>query len=198
MSSTSLPNVTGTLSQSGGEFQNIPTRINSTANTDGTQLITGMGEQIAALQSQLTSIHQVCSEACSSQGDQAGALTHISCCVAIEPDNMVYRNQRGFLRYVNGDDGAIEDFQTVIAAQPENADAYFNLAMIYFGQERVADAERNFGLAVRFSPGEAENWNNLGVARYQLGRTNEARECFQKAVELDPGYQEARDNLQSL
>ncbi len=198
MSSTSLPNVLGAQSQTGAEFQNIPTRINSTGNNTGTQLITGMDEQIAALQTQLTSIHQVCSEACSSQGDFAGALVHISCCVAIEPDNMVLRNQRGFLRYINGDDEAIGDFQEVLAREPENADAYFNLAMIYFGQERVAEAERNFALAVRFSPGEAENWNNLGVTRFQLGRANEARECFQKAVELDPSYEEARDNLQSL
>lgn len=198
MSSTSLPNVVGTPSQTGTEFQNVPTRINSATSATGTQFIEGMGEQIQALQAQLTSIHQVCSEACTSQGDHEGALTHISCCVAIQPDNMVFRNQRGFLRYVNGDDGAIEDFQLVVSRQPENSDAYFNLAMIYFGQERVAEAERNFALAVRFDPGDAENWNNLGVARYKLGRVEEARECFQKSVELDPGYAEARDNLQSL
>ena len=198
MSSTSLPNVAGTQSQSGSEFQNVPTRINSASNPTGTQFIEGMDEQIHALARQLTAIHQVCSEACSSQGNHVGALTHISCCVAIEPENMIFRNQRGFLRYVNGDDGAIDDFQEVIARQPENADAYFNLAMIYFGQERVAEAERNFALAVRFNQGDAENWNNLGVARFQLGRVDEARECFQKSVELDPGYAEARDNLQSL
>jgi tetratricopeptide (TPR) repeat protein len=198
MSSTSLPNVVGTSSQSGSEFQNVPTRINSASNPTGTQFIEGMGEQIQALQDQLTSIHQVCSEACTSQGDHAGALTHISCCVAIQPDNMIFRNQRGFLRYVNGDDDAMEDFQAVIARQPENADAYFNLAMIYFGQERVADAERNFALAVRFNPSDAENWNNLGVTRYKLGRADDARECFEKSVEIDPTYEEARDNLQSL
>ena len=198
MSSTSLPNVVGSASQSGNEFENVPTRINSAGSTTGTRFIEGMDEQIHALQGQLTSIHQVCSEACTSQGDHAGALMHISCCVAIQPDNMIFRNQRGFLRYVNGDDGAIEDFQEVIARQPQNADAYFNLAMIYFGQDRVAEAERNFALAVRFDPSDAENWNNLGVARFKLGRSNEARECFQKSVELDPSYAEARENLQSL
>jgi tetratricopeptide (TPR) repeat protein len=198
MSSTGLPNVAGAQSQIDSEFQNIPTRINNSGQSTNPQVIAGMGEQIEALQAQLTSIHQVCSEACSSQGDFEGALVHISCCVAIEQDNMVFRNQRGFLRYINGDDGAIEDFQEVIARQPENSDAYFNLAMIYFGQERVADAERNFAMAVRFNAGDAENWNNLGVARFQLGQAKEAQECFAKAMELDPSYQEARDNLQSL
>ncbi len=182
----------------------IPTRIGnqtSSAQEIGADSQADAQEvlrRLVVLGSGLASVHRLASEAYASINDYESALGHQEAAVRFEPLELEYRNQLGFLRYVCGDDGAAEDFQFVIDNDPENAEAYFNLAMIYFGQGRYYDAEQLFLKAAENNPKDAETWNNMGVTRFHQGRLADARASFEEALRVDPGNQDAIQNLQDL
>jgi len=180
-----------------GGFGSVPTRLGAQPEQPVAQ-IPQVVEGLRTLGAQLVGIHKVCAEACATQGDYKGALAHIRCAAALEPDSADLRCQVGFLRYVEGDDGAITDFQAAIDKDPRHADSYFNIGMILFGQGRTAEAERSFAICAQLRPDDAECWNNLGVVRFQLGRTAEAKTCFERSIQLDPSYDEAKANLADL
>ncbi|MFQ5504297.1 MAG: tetratricopeptide repeat protein [Planctomycetota bacterium] len=178
--------------------QKIPTRIPSSSSTTDAPAnveIPEVIERLAKLAKDLAAVHRVCSEAYWTQGRYEDALQHQDIAVRIDEDEAEYRNQRGFLRYLTGDDGAAEDFEWVIQQGAANHEAHFNLGMLRFGQNNLVEAERNFALAVQYGPDDAESWNNLGVARFQLGRIQEARQCFERSLEINPNYEEAAQNL---
>ncbi|HHI79297.1 MAG TPA: tetratricopeptide repeat protein [Planctomycetes bacterium] len=184
----------------------IPTRIGEQTMNSDTQTNQGQVQadpqevlrRLVVLGAGLASIHRLASEAYASINDYESALAHQEAAVRFEPQELEYRNQLGFLRYVCGDDGAAEDFQYVIENDPENAEAYFNLAMIYFGQGRYYDAEQLFMKAAENNPQDAETWNNLGVARFHQGRLADARASFEEALRVDPNNQDSIQNLQDL
>jgi tetratricopeptide (TPR) repeat protein len=184
----------------------IPTRIGSQGVSAGSQ-DQGVNPQgsaqevlrrLVVLGAGLASVHRLASEAYASISDYESALGHQEAAVRFDPQDLEYRNQLGFLRYVCGDDGAAEDFRYVIENDPENAEAFFNLAMIYFGQGKYYDAEQLFLKAAENDPKDAETWNNLGVARFHQGRLSDARKSFEEALRIDPGNQDAIQNLQDL
>jgi Flp pilus assembly protein TadD len=198
MTTTSTKNPpTPTPKVSASGFQPVPTRIPSApagtlvADTVIPEVIQCLGE----LERQLAVVHRACSEAYVSQGKHAEALVHQEMAARLAPDNAEYRNQLGCLRYLTGDDGAVDDFRFVLERLPGNAEAWYNLGMVRFGQGDFLDAERSFAKAVEQDPREAETWNNLGVCRYHLGRLQDARTCFERALQIDPESEDARANL---
>src|SRR5579863_2051616 len=72
---------------------------------------------------------------------------------------------------------AAKNFEQVIAARPDDADAWYNLGT----------------LSLR--PGYPEAWNNLGMVAAQQGANGEAIADFQRAIELRPNYAVAMLNL---
>ena len=202
MGSTSTMKANTNIDLSSGiGFPRVPARLGSPSVTGKTedgmnQPIPEVLDRLGGMEEQLAGMLRVCSEAYASQGDYHGALRHLRAAVLMHPQSAELRNQQGFLRYVTGDDGAIEDFQFAVQKRPSYWEAYFNMGMVYFGQGRTAEAEQNFALSAQYEQNDAEIWNNLGVARFQLGRANDARACFERAVQINPDYEEARVNLQ--
>ncbi len=184
----------------------IPTRIGNQgvattgqdSGVDSEDVAQEVLRRLVVLGAGLASVHRLASEAYVSINDYESALEHQEAAVRFEPEDLEYRNQLGFLRYVCGDDGAAEDFQFVIDHDPENAEAYFNLAMIYFGQGRYYDAEQLFLKASENNPNDAETWNNMGVARFHQGRLADARASFEEALRVDPGNEDSLQNLRDL
>lgn len=177
-------------------FENVPTRIASPGEIHvDTQEVPEVLEQLELLELQIAQFHRVASEAYCSQGRYGNALLHQDIVIRLQPQSLEDRNQLGYLRYLNGDDGAIEDFEEVIRKDPSNAEAWFNVAMIRFGQSEFVEAERGFAEAAQLRPDDSETWNNLGVARFQNGRVMEARACFERALQIDGNNEDARANL---
>ena len=90
---------------------------------------------------------------------------------------------------------AAASFLQVIATNPGNADAYYNLGTLRLGQNDFAQARQYFEEALRRKPEYPEAWNNLGMMAAQLGRPDEAIRDFQKSLELRPEYVTALLNL---
>lgn len=90
---------------------------------------------------------------------------------------------------------AAASFLEVIAANPNNADAYYNLGTLKLGQNDFAQARQYLETTVRLKPDYPEAWNNLGMLAAQAGDPNEAIRDFQKSLALRPEYGTALLNL---
>jgi len=100
--------------------------------------------------------------------------------------------QHGFL------DQASESFQQVIAAKPDNADAYYNLGTLNLRRNHLDEAKHFLEKTVELRPKFAEAWNNLGMLAAQQGNTDEAIQNFQQSIFIRPNYFTAHMNLGNL
>jgi Flp pilus assembly protein TadD len=100
------------------------------------------------LATRLAQIHRTAAEGYLSQGMYQEALPHLETAVTFAKGNAEYQNQLGFVRYICGNDqGAATAFQQALDLQPANADGWFNLGMVQYGQgasprRRTASASR--------------------------------------------------------
>jgi tetratricopeptide (TPR) repeat protein len=101
--------------------------------------------------------------------------------------------QHGFL------DQAAQSFQQVIAAKPDDADAYYNLGTLYLRRnslpEAQQEAQKYLEQTVKLRPNYPEAWNNLGMLAAQRGNTADAIRNFRQSLQLRPSYATALLNL---
>ena len=97
--------------------------------------------------------------------------------------------QHGFL------DQAADSFQQVIAAKPDDPDAYYNLGTLCLRRNATQDARKYLDQALKLRPNYPEAWNNLGMLAAQAGQPEEAIQDFQESLRLRPNYATALLNL---
>ena len=100
--------------------------------------------------------------------------------------------QRGYLEQ------AAASFKQVIAAKPDNAEAYYNLGTLYLRQNQLQEARQYLEQTVKLRPNYPEAWNNLGMAAAQAGQTEQAISAFQESLRLRPNYAVALLNLGNI
>jgi Flp pilus assembly protein TadD/peroxiredoxin len=93
---------------------------------------------------------------------------------------------------------AAESFQQVVAAKPDNPDAYYNLGTLSLHRNDFVAARRYLRQAVKLRPDYPEAWNNLGMMAAQEGHPEEAVQNFRQALQLRPRYAIAMLNLGNL
>ena len=76
--------------------------------------------------------------------------------------------------------------------------AHIDLGVVYMGQKRFKDAEREFREGLKIKADNAKAHNNLGAALASQGKYEESIYHFQKALSLDPIYQNASENLEKV
>jgi tetratricopeptide (TPR) repeat protein/peroxiredoxin len=86
-------------------------------------------------------------------------------------------------------------FQQVIAAKPDNADAYYNLGTLRLQRKDYEQASQYLEQALRFKPNYPEACNNLGMIAAQTNRPADAIKNFEKSLSLRPAYVTALLNL---
>jgi Flp pilus assembly protein TadD/peroxiredoxin len=97
--------------------------------------------------------------------------------------------QHGYL------DQAAESFQQVVAAKPNDPDAYYNLGTLALRRNDFQAARQYLEQTLKLRPNYPEAWNNLGMTAAQQGRPDEAIRNFQQSLELRPKYAIALLNL---
>lgn len=100
--------------------------------------------------------------------------------------------QHGYL------DQAAESFQQVVAAKPDDPEAYYNLGTLSLRRNDLNQASLYLAQALKLRPNYPEAWNNLGMIDAQQGRPTQAVQNFQQALLLRPGYATALLNLGNL
>ncbi|MBF0458202.1 MAG: tetratricopeptide repeat protein [Nitrospirae bacterium] len=93
-------------------------------------------------------------------------------------------------------DKAIVNFTKALKINPNLAEAYYNLGLIYGKEKHDFDnAIAGFSRAIQINPGYAEAHNNLGQA-YLIGKHDydKAIAEYSEAVKINPNYAEAYYN----
>lgn len=81
---------------------------------------------------------------------------------------------------------------------PADSDAVDRVALLTYGQQRYAEAERWYEVLVELRPDSAQGFANLAAARYYVGKPDEAVAAFERALEIDPDLEAARVGLAQL
>jgi len=97
--------------------------------------------------------------------------------------------QRGYL------DQAAASFQQVIAAKPNEPEAYYNLGTLYLHKNAFTEARQYLERTVKLRPNYPEAWNNLGMIAAQQGQSDDAIRNFKQSLLLRPDYAIALLNL---
>ena len=97
--------------------------------------------------------------------------------------------QRGYLEQ------AAASFKQVIAAKPQDPEAYYNLGTLYLRKNALSEARQYLEKTVKLRSNYPEAWNNLGMVAAQEGQTDEAIRNFKQSLLLRPTYAIALANL---
>jgi Flp pilus assembly protein TadD/peroxiredoxin len=97
--------------------------------------------------------------------------------------------QHGYL------DQAADSFRHVIALNPDDPDAYYNLGTLSLKRDDFQKAREYLEKALKLRPEYPEAWNNLGMIAAQQGRLDEAVADFQQSLAQRPDYAVALLNL---
>jgi tetratricopeptide (TPR) repeat protein len=97
--------------------------------------------------------------------------------------------QQGYLQQ------ASESFLEVVAANPDDPDAYYNLGTLSLRRNDFPAAQTYLERALKLRPNYAEAWNNLGMMAAQKGNAEDAIQDFQQSLLLRPRYAIALLNL---
>lgn len=120
------------------------------------------------------------------ENDENRAIGLYTDCITQDPDFAEAYNNRGYLRYREGEiDDAKKDFKNAIAKKKNYSEAYYNLGVLLFSQKNFEDAEEIFNLAGEY----AEAKLSLGLLKYANGMDEGT--YFQKAIELKTNFAEA-------
>jgi protein O-GlcNAc transferase len=82
-----------------------------------------------------------------------------------------------------------------IAADPENANAHFNLGDLLYFCGLFADAAQAYEGGLKLEPANAQGWFVLGNAFAQMEIWEGARLSYAQTLEIDPGHEQAKANL---
>jgi len=90
---------------------------------------------------------------------------------------------------------AAASFKQVIAAKPEDPEAFYNLGTLYLRKNDLREARHYLEQTTKLRPNYPEAWNNLGMVAAQEGLSDEAIRRFKHSLSLRPSYAIALTNL---
>jgi len=91
-------------------------------------------------------------------------------------------------------------FNKILAVEPENANAHFDLGNTYLVQKKYNKALNHYKKANRLGldGGMDSYYFNLSLCYAGLGNNKEAIRCLEKCLELNPDYQGAKSVLEMV
>lgn len=98
--------------------------------------------------------------------------------------------------WARGDlEAAVADFESALAANPENGPAFVQLGILLAQNGRLEAADEVFERGWRSVPASTDVAYNGGLVRAMLGDVDGAVQRFERALTLNPRHLEARENL---
>ena len=85
--------------------------------------------------------------------------------------------------------------QKTVELDPNDYEAYYNLANTLKELGRLEESEKNYRKAIKLNPEFVFGYCNMGVVLKGLGKLKEAEESFRKVISLDPNFTDAYTNL---
>lgn len=116
-------------------------------------------------------------------------------CVDLRPEDSEALNNLGFVYQKKGFPDKAEEKYMKAYAIDGNANASFNLAKLYFTQDKLEQALDYAQKSTQKNDRSAPAFNLQGVILNKIGRSSEAIASFQTAVKLNPKDMVTRVNL---
>jgi type IV pilus assembly protein PilF len=135
------------------------------------------------------------------QGKVEIALDEIKQVIVIDPSFPDAYNMRGLISMrLNDNRQAEESFRRAVALNPRDADTHHNLGWLLCQQNRYAEAQRSFDIAMTnpLYPGRAKTLMAQGVCQARAGLNAEAEQSLSRSYELDPTNPVTGYNLANL
>ncbi|MBN1423791.1 tetratricopeptide repeat protein [Candidatus Fermentibacteria bacterium] len=140
--------------------------------------------------------HDVFAKLAMQDSAYAEALAHTDSILTVkQADVELLSFKAGLLDAMGREQEALDIYRQILAIDPENVDAWFNLGVIYSKLGMIEEAEDAFVHVVQMVPDDKEAQYNMGVMALNLKRWDMARNAFQKVTELDPENGQAWQNL---
>jgi len=96
-------------------------------------------------------------------------------------------------------EASITQYEQQLSTAPDDANARFNLALLYKMARRYADALSSYHAAIELQIDDVEEvYSNIGVLYSEMRQGDKAREMYEKALEIDADYIPALFNLAAL
>jgi tetratricopeptide (TPR) repeat protein len=86
-------------------------------------------------------------------------------------------------------------YETMLRVSPGDTELHDDVALLYLGLGRPADAVRHFAASAAITPHSAAALYNLGTALAAASRLDEAAVALRQALEINPGSAAASANL---
>lgn len=93
---------------------------------------------------------------------------------------------------------AIAIYKEIPKIDKDNADAFYNIGLLYMDLDSVAKAKDNFNIAVSVDPQYVLGYFFRGKASEKLGEYSQAKRDYEQTLVLSPNYQPAKDALEKI
>ncbi len=107
--------------------------------------------------------------------------------------------REGDRAYLSGDYAAAEEaYRKALEAEPDNAQARYNLGNALYQQGRLEEAAREYEAAARSAAQNevaARAWHNLGNAFFRLEQLDKSIEAYKQALRRNPHDFDTKKNL---
>ena len=113
-------------------------------------------------------------------------------------DYRVFSNYGIFLNEIGKHKESESKLKKAISLNPEYANAYYNLAVLFIGQGNLEKAELELKKAIKLKSDFAIAHYNLGFILKDQGKLKEAEKYTQKALEVDPQFTDAYLSLSTM
>ena len=126
-------------------------------------------------------------DALQSQKNYLDAIDYYQAAVAKDARNAVLLNKIGMCQLLLGRyKGAQKSFEHSLRLDKRYANAYANLAVVFYKEENYGKSIRYYDKAILLDQGEAVFYNNRAASRFARKEYQKAMADYAKALELDP------------
>ncbi len=94
--------------------------------------------------------------------------------------------------------GAIELYRKINVVDPQYAEGYYNVGLIYLDMDSVQQAYKSFDLAVKVSPEFAEAYYHRGLAAEMKGDKVQALSDYENVLRFSPDFAGAKEGVKRL
>ena len=93
---------------------------------------------------------------------------------------------------------AIANYRKINRIDPQNPNAYYNIGLAYLQMDSIAQAQRNFNIAVKVDPVYLMGYFYRGYTAELSGDMEAAKQDYQQVLRLDPNFERASEALARL
>lgn len=116
-----------------------------------------------------------------------------------DPENPAILHNLGVIQHAKGNLKEAEDyFLKAVEAKGDYLDALLNLADLYQGAKRWAEAAAQLEKCVRINTQEPNFYNRLGTIYLEIGNTENAVKALKNSIDLNPDQEIVKDSLKAL